>query len=127
MSAMEAIGRLTVFEESLKGLRHHKEGEQLMFTRAQWEVLFVKEKKSGEGSGSSLKKDSGRGGGLGHGQSQSGGGGDAAERKLHLKFDKTKIKCFNCKKYGHFASECLKPKKEKLTLQRRTEMMSLPC
>ncbi|KAJ4749711.1 hypothetical protein LUZ62_084116, partial [Rhynchospora pubera] len=49
MSVTEAIGRLRVFEESLKG-RHkfEKEEEQLLLTRAQWEALALKEKKDVE-------------------------------------------------------------------------------
>lgn len=114
MPVTEAIGRLRAFEETLKGRRHHKdEGGQLMLTRAKWEALSVKDKKGGEGSDSGVKKGGGRGSGRGHGRSQSGGRGDDAERKPHRKFDKTKIKCFNCNEYGHFASECLKPKREK--------------
>ena len=74
----------------------------------------MKDKKGGEGSSSGAKKGNGRGGGCGRSRSQSGERGDDVERKPHCKFDKTKIKCFNCKEYGHFASECSKPKKEKV-------------
>ena len=33
-------------------------------------------------------------------------------KKEGKKFDKIKIKCFNCNKYGHFASECTHKHKE---------------
>jgi Zinc knuckle len=106
MSIIEAIGRLRVFEERLKGRRHHKEEEeQVMLTRAQWEALSIKGKKGNEGSGN----------GHGHGQ------GSGHERKSYRKFDKSKIKCFNCSEYGHFASECRKSKKEKAYMAEKLE------
>jgi Zinc knuckle len=63
--------------------------------------LSIKEKKGSEGSGS------------GHSYSQESGRGNGKEKKLYQKFDKSRIKCFNCSKHGHFASECRQPKKEK--------------
>ncbi|KAJ4783327.1 hypothetical protein LUZ62_034573 [Rhynchospora pubera] len=51
MSVAEAVGRLRVFEESLRGRQQHKEeDETLMLTRTQWEALALKERKDGEGS-----------------------------------------------------------------------------
>jgi gag-polypeptide of LTR copia-type len=104
MSVTEAIGRLRVFEKSLKGRQHYKEEEEeekVMFTRAQWEALSIKERKGSEGSGS------------GHSYSQESGRGIGKEKKSYQKFDNSRIKCFNYSKYGHFASECRQPKKEK--------------
>lgn len=94
MSIAKAVGRLRVFEEGLKGRQQHKEEEEekLMLTRAQWEALTLKEKGNGEVSNSKQKN------------SQESG------HKPYKKFDKSKIKCFNCLIYGHFASECRKPK-----------------
>jgi gag-polypeptide of LTR copia-type len=88
MSVAEAVGRLKVFEEGLKGRQQYKEeGEQLLLTRSQWEALSLKVKKKGEGS-----------------ESKEGGSKGDYEKKAYKKFDKSKIKCFNCSIYGHFAS-----------------------
>lgn len=41
--------------------------------------------------------------------------------KKHRKFDKSKVKCFNCEKTGHFAYECRAPKREKVNLAHAEE------
>lgn len=67
MSVMEAIGRLRVYEESLKGRRCDKEeGEHLLLTRAEWEARAAEEKRSGKDSDSGT--NGGRGDGRGCGQ-----------------------------------------------------------
>ncbi|CAN6176107.1 unnamed protein product [Urochloa humidicola] len=91
MSVTETIGRLRAFEESSKGRRGDKEGEQQLLsacaeprmTRAEWEAMVAEEKRSGESSGS---------------------GGD--KKKYRGKFDKAKIDCRKCDELGHFADEC---------------------
>ena len=58
MSVTETIGRLRAFEESSKGRRRDREGEQQLLaacaeprlTRAEWEALVAEEKLRGEGS-----------------------------------------------------------------------------
>lgn len=87
--------------------------ENLMLTRSQWEGMVVKEKKSSaEGSGSSTKKQNNRGDDRDQGKKGNHGN---YEHKANSKpkFDKKRIKCYNCGMYRHFKSECLKPKKEK--------------
>lgn len=75
-----------------------------MLSRAQWEALSVK-KEGGQGASSGAKNGSRR--------------GNESERKPYRKSDKTKIKCFNCSEFGPFASECLKPKKERVHYMER--------
>jgi gag-polypeptide of LTR copia-type/Zinc knuckle len=120
MSVADAVGRLRVFEESLKGRQQHKEedeklmltrsqweaheDEKLLLTRSQWEALELKERRCGEGS--NRKKGEQK---------------RETEKKPYILFDKSKIKCFNCSIYGHFASECRKPKKERVNLVEKEE------
>lgn len=119
MSLSEAIRRLRVYEESIKGRRTErgeKEKEQLMLTRAQWESLAIKEKKIGKGSNRGTKKHGWRGGGRGRSRGQGGGRGDDSDKKPHKKTDKTKIRCF---KYGHYASECPQPKRARVNFAQK--------
>lgn len=103
MTVAEAVGRLRVFEEGLKGRHQHQEeeDEKLLLTRAQWEALTLKDKKVGEVVDSNS--------------------GSNQEKKLRKKFDKSKIKCFNCSVYGHFASECRKPRKERALIAEKED------
>lgn len=68
MSLSEAIGRLSVFEDNMKGRRTEraeKEKEKPMPTRAQWESLAIKEKKTDESSNRGTTKHGRRDGGRG--------------------------------------------------------------
>ncbi|KAF0906737.1 hypothetical protein E2562_012554 [Oryza meyeriana var. granulata] len=100
ISVAETIRRLRAFEETSKGRRHEREGEQqLLFTRgeplltrAEWEAKVAEEQRSDEGSGNGVNIN-----------------GD--KKKYRDKFDKSKIDCRNCGEFGHFTEECDKQKK----------------
>ena len=71
---------------------------------------FNQSKKSDLGS-SSRRRGSNRARGRGHERGRvSKNDREEEEKKL---FDKTKIKCYNCQKMGHFADECYSDTKKK--------------
>jgi hypothetical protein len=111
MSVSEAIGRLRTFEEGLKGRSYTEStGEQLLFTQAEREARTPKAKK--DGSFSNNKRGGrhwrGHGSGCGYGGGRGNGERTNEDRKPR-NFDKSKVKCFNCNEFGHFAKDCSKP------------------
>jgi transposase InsO family protein len=104
MTVAEAIGRLRVFEEGTKCRQQYRkveEDEKLLLTRSQWEALSLKERRYGEGVEGSASNNQ--------------------DKRPRKKFDKSKIKCFNCSIYGHFASECKKAKRERAFLTEKED------
>ena len=106
MSVEETIGSLKAHEERLKGQSGTK-GDQLMLTEEEWlkrestegKLLFTKEEwrnRSSRGSSEGSLTPRGRWG-----------------------RDKSRVRCYNCQNYGHYAGECRKPKKEK---EQKTEV-----
>ena len=98
LSVDEVIGSLRVHEQRVQE-RDSMEDEQVLLARA-----FNQSKKSDRGSSSR-----GRGRGCGQGRF-SKNDRDKEEKKP---FDKSKIKCYNCQKMGHFADECYSDTKKK--------------
>lgn len=102
MSVAEAVGQLRIYEENkIKNHRHNREGEPAPFTQAQWEALSVTEKRMMKGLISHNRQ--------------------GYAKKPYRKFDKSKVKCFNCSKYGHFALEFCEPKKERALVAEKEE------
>ncbi|GJZ89939.1 zinc finger, CCHC-type containing protein [Tanacetum coccineum] len=119
MSLDEAIGRLKTFEERLKyknerpvntqeGLlftRHEDQGQQFRRrghggfnqSRGQENNKFRSERKNWESSQNNFKKET-----------------DSNSNKFT--HDKSKVLCFKCKEYGHFANKCPSKKEEQSNL-----------
>ena len=119
LSVDEVIGSLRVHEQRLQE-RDLREEEQVLLARA-----YNQSKKTDRGSSSR-----GRGRGMSRGRGRGRGRGrffkndkDEEEKKP---FDKSKIKCYNCQKMGHFTHECYsdtqkKGKEEKANVTEETE------
>ena len=119
LSVDEVIGSLRVHEQRLQE-RYSREEEQVLLARA-----FNQSKKTDHGSSSRGRgRGTSRGRGRGHGRGKfSKNDKDEEEKKP---FDKSKIKCYNCQKMGHFADECYsdtkkKGKEEKANVSEETE------
>ncbi|GJT81031.1 zinc finger, CCHC-type containing protein [Tanacetum coccineum] len=119
MSVDEAIGRLKTFEERLKSKKEIRvdSQESLMFTRhegqgkpfrergrgrfnqsrGQENNRFTSERKNSESSQNNFKKKT-----------------DSNSNKFT--HDKSKVLCFKCKEYGHFANKCPSKKEEQSNL-----------
>jgi hypothetical protein len=102
----EAVGRLKAFEERTRRETGGSRSDigQLLLTRAEWEAR--QKKVSGEGSGGGRGHGSTRGRGHGRGGGSSGRGSGDVGKEGTGRRDKSHIKCFKCKNYGHYANRC---------------------
>lgn len=112
MSLEEAVGSLKVHDEKVNGQEEKATG-QLLLTEEEWvkregaensRLLLTREewlKKSNRGAAESSQ--AWRNKNIGGGQGGRGGR------------DKSRVRCFNCLGYGHYAVDCRKSKKEKDT------------
>ena len=119
LSVDEVIGSLRVHEQRLQE-RDSREEEQVLLARA-----YNQSKKTDRGSSSR-----GRGRGTSRGRGRGRGRGrfskNDKEEEERKPFDKSKVKCYNCQKMGHFADECYsdtkkKGKEEKVNISEETE------
>ncbi|GKA69227.1 zinc finger, CCHC-type containing protein [Tanacetum coccineum] len=104
MSVDEAIGRLKTFEERLKSKKEIRvdSQESLMFTRHEGQGKPFRERGRGRfnqsrGQENNFKKES----------------NSNSNKFTH---DKSKVLCFKCKEYGHFANKCPSKKEEQSNL-----------
>ncbi|GKC36157.1 retrotransposon protein, putative, unclassified, partial [Tanacetum coccineum] len=122
MTVEEVIGRLKAHEERMKGYGDSDE-RRLLLTHQEWSERY---KKKTEGESKSKSNRGGFGGsrGRGRGRGRSNGGrGTRGRGGSHYhkdggrgsssSQDKTKIQCYNCQDYGHYAGECTNPRRER--------------
>ncbi|GJS30316.1 zinc finger, CCHC-type containing protein [Tanacetum coccineum] len=122
MTVEEVIGRLKAHEERMKGHGDNDE-RRLLLTHQEWSE---RNKKKTEGDSKSKSNRGGFGGsrGRGRGRGRSNGGrGTRGRGGSHYQKDggrgsssnqdKSKIQCYNCQEYGHYAGECTNPRRER--------------
>ncbi|KAI3523596.1 hypothetical protein L1887_01838 [Cichorium endivia] len=122
MTVEEVIGRLKAHEERMKG---YGDGDdrKLLLTHQEW---TERNKKKGNGDSKSKSNRGGYGGsrGRGRGRGRNGGGrGGRGRGGSHYQKDggggtsnsqdKSKVQCYNCQEYGHYAAECTNPRRER--------------
>ncbi|CAM8994711.1 unnamed protein product [Rhodiola kirilowii] len=120
MSLEEVIGRLKTHEERISE-GGNTDGSHLLLTQEEW---LARSKRGG--GDSSYSRYTTRGGNgeenrRGRGRGRGRGGRDRNNSTMHQECgglgtssgrDKSKVKCYNCNIFGHFASECRKPRKK---------------
>lgn len=103
MTVEETVGSLKAHEERLKGQSDTTGGSQLMLTEEEWT------KKENEGRKLLLTKEEWQ-------KRVKGAEGNSSARGRVVR-DKSKVKCYNCHTYGHYAAECRRPRRAKETNQ----------
>ena len=106
MSLVEAIGSLKVHEMRLSG-RDLREEEQSLLSRA---MSKFKKKKQDDGQ-TSQGRGRGRGRGRDQGKGKTQASDDQKQENSRKPFDKSKVQCYNCQDFHHFADECKNEKK----------------
>ena len=107
MTLDEVVGSLVVQEQRLHECQVREE-KQALHTRSMGkEKVNLGEESSSHGCGRGYSRGKGRGQGRGKPSKSP----DADEERQP--FDKSKVRCYNYQKLGHFASECHSGKKRK--------------
>ena len=101
MTVEEAMGALKAHEERIKGKVETNEA-QLLLTEEEWQ-----RKEDHEGKLLMTREEWQKRSGKGVAENQ------YSPLKNRMVRDKTRVRCFNCFLYGHFASECRKPKRNR--------------
>ncbi|KAG8637526.1 hypothetical protein MANES_15G131350v8 [Manihot esculenta] len=111
-SVEEVIGSLKAHEERLLSCGGRSD-ETVLLTRAEWKAREeAKKNKTADTRGGRGRGRGGRCRGRGRHCGESSRGGVDESKSQKKKFDKSKIKYYNCGKMGHFASECSSKERE---------------
>lgn len=97
MSVEEIVGSLKAHEERLQGQVDSNRGQQLLLTEEEWMKREKNEAKLLLTREEWLKRK--------------GKGGDSENRNRGNR-DRSRVRCFNCLGYGHFAAECRKSRRD---------------
>lgn len=120
MTIDEVVGRLKAHEERMRGQIENtgSSGGKLLLTQEEWSKRSNKNWTPGTHNqkprNTTYNRGRGRGtfrnAGFGRGQQSRQ---EEGSRRNNQGRDRSTLKCFNCNGYGHYASECRKPKREK--------------
>lgn len=117
MTIEETVGSLKAHEERLKGQKDTS-GSQLLLTREEW---LEREK---DESTLLLTREEWT-------KRNNKGNSEASSQKLRGRDynrnvrDKSKVRCFKCSAYGHYAAECKKPKRDR-EIKEEAHMAQIP-
>nr|GEW02751.1 hypothetical protein [Tanacetum cinerariifolium] len=122
MTVEEVIGRLKAHEERMKG-HGESDDRKLLLTHQEWSK---RNKKKGGVDAKSKSNHGGFGGSRGRGRGRTrngeGHGGHRRSGFHHQRDgsyggsnsqDKSRVQCYNCQDYGHYATECKNPSRER--------------
>nr|CAH66624.1 OSIGBa0115A19.5 [Oryza sativa] len=111
MALEELVGRLSTVD-SYSDDEEGSDGGKLYLTEEQWQAR-VKQREQ-EGSGNSGNKGRGAPGTQNH-RGKPGGSpkGKEAATGANSSRDISRVKCFNCDEFGHYARQCRKPRRQR--------------
>ena len=113
MSLVEAIGSLKVHEMRLAE-RDAREEEHALLSLAMSKFKKSKPEEGHSSRGRGRGRERGRGRGRDQGRGKSKSIEDQNQEETRKPFDKTKVRCYNCQEFGHFADECKNEKKPRV-------------
>ena len=113
MSLVEAIGSLKVHEMRLAE-RDSREEEQALLSGAMSKFKKTRQEDGQMSRGRGRGRERGRGRGRDQGRGKTQESDVQKQEKSRRPFDKSKVQCYNCQDFGHFADECKNEKKPRV-------------
>ena len=113
MSLVEAIESLKAHEMGLSE-RDAREEEHALLSRAMSKFKKTKQEEGQTSRGRGRGRERGRGRGRDQGRGKSQSNEEQKQEGTRKPFDKSKVRCYNCQEFRHFADECKNEKKPRL-------------